>query len=408
MKKSIVAIVLVAGAILGAVFLFPFILNGGEGPQDEQLSQEDEPVVYEPQTVSIVCAGDIMVHASQLDAQKTGDGDYDFHNNFEYIKDYIQGADIAICNIETTFGGSPYTGYPSFSTPDVLAEALRDTGFDVAVTSNNHMLDRGVSGLLRTNEVLEQYGFVTTGSVSEENDPRYAMYTLPNGVDIAVIGYTYETPTGNRRSAINGSVLSEETAMHINSFSYEYLTEDLEKVNNVVNQAREAGAEIVVLFYHWGEEYQLESNPWQRRMAEETIALMDVDVIFGSHPHVLQETAFLPKDESGRKIPVYYSLGNLISNQRRETLDNKYTEQGAIARVDISIIPETGEICGVEMAVTPTWVEKYTENGRVKYYVIPLDENMESNAALAASGHLSRATDAKEIADGLLGIDRCL
>jgi len=224
------------------------------------------------------------------------------------------------------------------------------------------------------------------------------------GVDIAVIGYTYQTPTSNRVVAINGSQISSELAQHINSFGYEYIDEELAKINGTVEAARAAGADLVIMFYHWGEEYQLASNQWQQYMAEKTVETMDIDVIFGSHPHVLQEMVTLTSP-NGRQIPVYYSLGNLVSNQRTETLDipnDKYTEQGALAVVEFSVTLETGEKELTKVDVIPTWVDRYKVDGKFHYNIIPLDDNLQSNEVFAVSGHLDRAVDALEEANGLL------
>ena len=119
------------------------------------------------------------------------------------IRDSIKAADIALCNVETTFGGPPYSGYPAFSSPDELAKDLADAGFDVAFTANNHMHDRGENGIVRTVEVLKENGFVTTGSTVDGVSPRYAMINV-KGVDIGVIAYTYETPSLDGGVYLNG------------------------------------------------------------------------------------------------------------------------------------------------------------------------------------------------------------
>ena len=104
-------------------------------------------------------------------------------------------------------------------------------------------------------------------------------------------------------------------------------------------------------------------------------------------------------------VPVFYSLGNCISNQRAETLNNKYTEEGVLARAIITIKPDTGEVTCVDMNAIPTWVDRYKSGGRTRYAIIPLDDNLDANPTLAESGHLSRAKDAKEAARGILGIN---
>lgn len=500
--RFITFIVLVLAIIIvGAKFLIPAL--GGDGGQGGGLlsPEPEEPKLSDPVELSILCAGDVMAHSTQLTAQQKSDGSYDFSNNYIYIKPYIEAADVAICNVETTFAGAPYTGYPAFCAPDSLAECLKEVGFDVASTSNNHMLDKGISGAMRTLEVLQSAGIKTTGAVTETTDPRYAIFEA-KGVKVGVVAYTYQNTTQDRSVSINGNHVSAENAAHINSFNYNFIDEELAKIGQTVDEARAAGADIVVVFYHWGEEYQLKANKWQTYMAEQTVANMDVDVVFGSHPHVLQNAEMYGKDmlvardrwghylsdqaladlmeDEGmdvvagsakeiaaaakaaytdacvagglmipvkdqpmqwnmpagstedpaaayeqalaeatagilpkgvtmqyehKNVPVYFSLGNLISNQRAETLDNKYTEEGVLAQVKLTFQPETGEVLAVEMGGITTWVDRYSSGGHQNYYVIPLDENLESNETLKTSGHLSRARDAMEVARGILGID---
>ena len=379
--------------IVGAVAVIPLFSHKGEAEPPAPPAYTEEKTV----TIDIACVGDVMAHTTQVKAAEQGDGTYSFENNFEQVKPYITNADVALCNVETTFGGPPYRGYPAFSSPDVLAEDLADAGFDVAMTANNHMYDRGASGVTRTLEVLKANGFVTTGSTKSAGEPRYAMVNV-KGVNIAVIAYTYRTPSPDGGVYLNGVGVSAEAAARINSFGYENLDRDLERVAETVQAARDDGAELVILYYHWGEEYQLSANKWQKYIAEQTVNQMDADVIFGSHPHNLQETAYIGD------TPVFYSLGNFISNQRTETLgaDKRYTETGAIAQVRIEYNKTEGTVVGTEMSAIPTWVDRYSSGGKTVYMIIPLDEGLDQNAVLAASGHLSRAKGALEDANGIL------
>ncbi len=433
-QKLIAATLLIIVIVVGVFLVLPLFSRTAE--DGGILSPKPEPVPVEPVDISILCAGDVMAHSTQLKAQLQADGTYDFSDNYIYIKPYVEAADVAICNVETTFAGEPYTGYPAFGSPDSLATALKDAGFDIASTANNHMMDRHLKGALRTVQVLRDAGLKTTGCVETQEEPRYAMYETAKGIKVAVIGYTYQNSTGDSRVSINGSVVDSESAWHINSFNYAFIDSELTKIRGVAEDARAAGADIIALFYHWGEEYQLSANKWQVYMAEQSAATMDVDLIFGSHPHVLQNTDMLSRDHwitvdsdgnpvnvevdmdnpddipegiswanKQRKIPVFYSLGNLVSNQRAETLNNKYTEEGVLAQVNIRIQPDTGEILDVQMSGIPTWVDRYSSGGKNKYCIIPLDENVESNETLLTSGHMSRALDAREVARGILGFN---
>jgi len=188
----------------------------------------------------------------------------------------------------------------------------------------------------------------------------------------------------------------------INSFNYEVLDEDLKKVEAAISAARENGADIVVCYYHWGEEYQRAANPWQEYIAERTAA-MGADIIFASHPHVLQSVDILENQKTGKQVPVFYSMGNFLSNQRAETLNNRFTEQGMIARVNLKFDKETGEITFISADAMRTWLDKYKSGGKDVYAIVPLDDEFEENEALKASGHLSRARQAYEETEAVLG-----
>jgi poly-gamma-glutamate synthesis protein (capsule biosynthesis protein) len=393
LQVLIALLILVSGFLVYSLFF-----------EKEELVQEapapEEPAKADITHLEILCVGDVMYHSSQLTAAVQEDGTYHFEETYQYVKPYIQRADVAIFNLETTFGQAPYTGYPSFSTPDILAENLRSVGFDVAATANNHVNDRGVLGIDRTLQVLRQQHFVTTGSRDVLSRPRWAT-RMVKGIWVGTLAYTYQTPSLPGRVSINGSFVSQETADRINSFGYENMDAEVAKINEQVGLMKQSGMDIVILYLHWGEEYQLKANPWQHYIKESLTQNSDIDMIFGSHPHTLQEMEL-----ANQRVPVYFSLGNFVSNQRLETLGNRYTETGAMARVTLEYDRTAREITGLVMEAIPTWVEKYKKDGRDHYFIIPLDEQLEQNPQLLYSGHLARARQAKEDALGLLGTFR--
>ena len=354
--------------------------------------------------LSILCVGDIMAHSTNIkSAYEASTGTYDFNENYEYVTKYISAADLALCNMETTFQGTTPRGYPTFNAPDELAAAVRNAGFDVAITSNNHMMDSGFNGMQRTLEVLRSQGFVTVGSRYDGEDS-YAM-TEVKGVNIGIVAYTYET-TGADDSGvtINGTRIGEDSQKLINSFNYNELeTTDYDKIQKDIDDARGAGADIVICYFHWGNEYQREPDSNQLEMAQRA-ADMGADIIFASHPHVLQKVDVVTS-ESGKNVPVFYSMGNFISNQRTETLpsiaNRKYTEQGMIAYVDVEYMKGTDKILSETIRVLPTWVDRY--NGSSDYRIIPLDGDLDSNETLIKSGHLSRAKQALSDVKDLIG-----
>ncbi|MBR5228983.1 MAG: CapA family protein [Firmicutes bacterium] len=351
-------------------------------------------------SISLLCVGDVMAHSPNIKgAYDDATGTYDFTRNYHDVTAYISEADLALCNVETTFKGGNPSGYPLFNAPDSLATALAGAGFDVAITANNHMMDTGHDGMQRTLQVLRDAGMATVGS-RYEGEKSYTVVEA-EGVKIGVVAYTYETTFAGGSTTINGNPVYEKSESLINSFSYHDLeSTDYARMQADIDGAKADGAEIIVCYFHWGEEYQREPNMWQESVAV-AAANMGADVIFASHPHVLQGTDVLTTND-GRSVPVFYSMGNFISNQRQETLNNRYTEQGMIARVDIEYMKSTGEILSKTMSIVPTWVDKYG-SGKPVYAIVPLDENLQYNYDLSLSGHMSRAQQALEDIRALVG-----
>lgn len=357
-------------------------------------------------TVSIVSGGDVLIHGPVLEAADTGDG-YDFAKFFKHIKPYIEDADLAIANLETTLSGEPYSGYPILRGPDKLAEDLKSVGFDAVTTSNNHAYDGGYDGVLRTAKAVKKSGLKFTGTRLKEERPRYAM-TKAGELKVAVIGYTYQDGSAERE-CLNGNTIASDLVERINTFNAKTMRADVEEIAGVADEAREAGADIVVLCYHWGEEYQTHSNEEQQELARMSVKNADIDVIFGCHPHVPQEMDILKKEvEVGgekiiKKVPVYYSEGNLISNQRREyVFGYSEVESGVLAGVEITYDRRNRAVVSIKTDPLVYWVDHYGGT----YSIIPLDENFESNETLAASGHLSLARAALEETNAILGIDK--
>ena len=288
---------LLAAVLIAGIFLFTGLPQGAV--KDGNAAGQPVTPAPAPITLSIVCVGDTMVHQPQIASQYDSKSKtYNYDNNFQYVKKYVSTADLALCNVETTFAGGKPTGYPSFNAPDALAAALAKAGFDVAITANNHLYDKGLAGVKRTLTVLRSAGLVTSGT-HLSGEKNYAMKTV-KGVSVAVVSYTYETPSSNGRPTINSSPLSKEAEPLINSFSYDTLDTDLAKVAATVKAARKAGAEVVICYYHWGQEYQRVPDKWEEYIAKKT-ADMGADILFASHPHVLQKMGTVTGPTTDRK-----------------------------------------------------------------------------------------------------------
>lgn len=269
----------------------------------------------EPAEAVLLFAGDAMQHQAQLDkALEIGKDHYDYSDCFTLIAPEIRKADYAVVNLEVPLGGgNDYTGYPCFSAPDSFAQALKDAGFDMMLTANNHCLDRRDKAARRTLNVLDSLGIDHVGTFHDsiQRDSLVPFIKDVNGFKIAFLNYTYGT---------NGIMPREgvEVAMI-----------DKEKIRKEIGKAREKGAEIVVVAMHWGIEYVLIENGVQRDLAQFLIE-NDADVIIGGHPHVVQPIKVMRDELRGKDVPVVYSLGNFISNMK--TAD---TRGGAIVRVTL-------------------------------------------------------------------------
>lgn len=399
MKKISIIILAVLIIAVGLCIILPPLLHEQEKAPVQAPVAKEEP--EQPISLSISAVGDVMVHKPQIPAQYDSTSNtYNFDNNFEYVKKYVERSDLALCNLETTFAGGTYTGYPVFNAPESLADALKKAGFDAAFTANNHIMDMGLSGMKRTLEITRKAGLETAGT-HLDGEKNYTMTEVKN-IKVGIVAYFYETPEINGERSINGNQVNAEAWPLLNTFNYNSLDKDLLKVKQSIQDARADGADIVICYFHWGEEYQREPNEYQQKIAK-AAAAYGADVIFASHPHVLQGMKMITDEASGRAVPVFYSMGNFISNQRTETLDNRYTEQGIIAQVNLEYMKSKKQIISIRMDAVPIWVDKYIKNEKDVYTIIPLDDTMADNPSLAESGHLSRAAQALEDIKDLLG-----
>ena len=290
----------------------------------------------EPITATLTVAGDAMSHTPQIsDAYVAETGAYDYAPMIRYAKPWVEAADLAIANLETTFAGGPnYSGYPTFNTPDALGYALADAGFDLVSTTNNHCLDKGFSGLERTLDVLDEIGLPHVGTyrTREERDANHGIVVADcGGISIAVLAYTYGT---------NGIPVPSGKEWSVNLFNTDYTTNmsnfDAALVEADMAAARELGCDLIAVIMHWGIEYQLKENSYQDRLAE-TLIDWGADLVLGGHPHVLQPYEFLTTG-AGNTGFVCYSLGNFISSQVYE-----YTDTTVLLNLELKKDLVTGE-----------------------------------------------------------------
>lgn len=249
------------------------------------------------QQVTLLFVGDLMQHQAQIDAAHRGDGSYDYRHCFSLVSERIRKADVAIGNLEVTMGGEPYRGYPQFSAPDEYLYALRDVGFDILATANNHSLDRHRRGLERTLALIDSAGLVAMGTYRDAADRarRYPLMIELKGMKIAFLCATYGT---------NGIATTPPNV--VNSLSRDELSAD-------IRRARAMKPDAIIAYVHWGNEYQRYPNSEQESLARWLIS-EGVDHVIGSHPHVVQPIEMIPSEEYPTQHAVVYSLGNYVSN----------------------------------------------------------------------------------------------
>lgn len=348
----------------------------------EEVEEKPAPLTSTAQaTVSVM--GDIMGHKAMLTAaynptEKT----YNFDNIFPYIQKYVSASDYAVANLETTLrgteNGGKYQGYPTFNTPDTIADAVKKAGFDMLLTANNHSNDTGLTGMNRTLEVLNSKGLDHIGTMLEAGEKKYIVKDV-NGIKIGMMCYTYETNGANSKTKyLNGTAMKSDAAELINSFNYERLDDFYTELTANITAMKGEGAEEIMLFIHWGTEYKTAPNKYQQQIAQKVCDL-GVDVIVGGHPHVIQPIDLLTSSsDSSHKTLCIYSTGNAVSNQRRSasTLQTGHTEDGCLFSVTFTKYSD-GRVVISDTNLLPTWVNVFVDvnTQRNVYRIVPLDKS---------------------------------
>lgn len=265
--------------------------------------------------LSLLFVGDLMQHQAQIDAAKQGNG-YNYDDCFRHVKKEISEADIAVGNLEVTLGGRPYSGYPAFSAPDEYLYAVKDAGFDVLLTANNHCLDRRKKGLERTILMLDSLRLPHAGTYvnKDEREKNYPLLVEKNGFRIVFLNYTYGT---------NGI---EVTAPNVVNYI------DKEQIKKDVFTARRMLPDAIIACMHWGIEYRSLPERSERELADWLIQ-QGVDHVIGSHPHVLQPMEIQKDARTPTRHVIVYSLGNFISNMSKENTDG-----GAMVKLELQRI----------------------------------------------------------------------
>ena len=345
------------------MLLLPVLMYG----QDNTLKFHPQPT----QQLKLLFVGDLMQHQAQIDAAQRSDGSYDYTHCFSLVEERISSADLAIGNLEVTLGGEPYRGYPQFSAPDEYLYALRDAGFDILTTANNHSLDRRRRGLERTLTLIDSIGLVAVGTYRDESDrqQRYPLLIEKNGIRVAFLCATYGT---------NG--IGTTPPNIVNSLNRTELAKDIQK-------ARAMHPDAIIAMLHWGTEYQQSPNTEQRDLARWLIN-EGVDHIIGSHPHVVQPIEFIESNQYPTRHAIVYSLGNYVSNM-------------SITHGDVGLITELtfekiGHITHLkQFDYDLVWTERAALSRTGDFRIIPSD-TIPSDITLNARLHMQKAINTEK------------
>lgn len=325
---------------------------------DEVDNLWEEPVeVVENTRINLSFVGDIMFHIPQINSGRTEDG-FDFSQPFTYIKSYITKSDYSVANFETVTAGNDrgFSGFPMFNSPVETLDGIKDAGFDLLITSNNHSLDRGKTGIINTINEIRNRELDYLGT--SEDSRRPYIFKEINGVKLALFSYTQNL------NGLDNRLTKDELGRMVNLINLELIREDY-------IEAMEKNPDYSIIYLHWGNEYNRVSSQYQKDLAKE-LSSIGFDLIVGSHPHVIQEMDVI--SEYGKDTYVLYSLGNFISNQRYETMGVSYTEDGVILNITLNKDHINNSTTLEEINPIPTWVYRYWQGNKYHYYILPIED----------------------------------
>ena len=349
--------------ILAVVVVSGFAISGhitknldGEMPTAQTTSETTtEPSTTALSKVTLVAVGDNLIHNTLIDAGEQENGSRDYTSFYENIKSDISAADIAVINQETMLGGSSfaYAGYPCFNTPWEVGDAAINAGFDIFTCATNHSLDVGYAGIEQECKYFDSHPEVThVGTNDSEEDYNSVVYYEKNGIKFAILNYTYGT---------NGISIPESKPWCVNMMDKEKITAD-------VNAAKQ-NSDVVIVFPHWGTENSTSVSDYQREYIK-LFSELGVDIVIGTHPHVLQPVEWVENEQTGKKMLVYYSRGNFISHQ---TSLNQLC--GGMAQITVEKRGEEISITSAKLTPVVCWYK--SSSGRFGFSVYKLSDYTE-------------------------------
>ena len=312
--------------------------------------KEKNTVTEQETSARIMANGDLLYHDIIYISAKKSDGTYDFHENFEYVKPWLKQADLVIGDFEGTVNKDHYlAGYPLFNAPGEVMDAIKDAGYQVLDLAHNHILDSQIEGVVSTADAIEKAGMTPIGVYTHEpRDKAPIVIKEVNGIKVALLAYSYGF------NGIEQSISQEDYNRYLSDLDEDKMKAEIERA--------EKEADITIIMPQMGVEYQIEPTEEQKKLYHKMID-WGADIIFGGHPHVVEPAETVEKN--GDKKLIIYSMGNFISNQRIETMQDvenaKWTERGVL--MDVTIKKKSGKTTIETAQAHPSWVSRTPKGG---------------------------------------------
>ena len=356
-NKTFVVVLLIVVAISMALTLLaqgikglPLWNRNAPAVSQNSDSKGKNSVTEEETSVRIMANGDLLYHDIIYISAKKADGTYDFHENFEYVKPWLKQADLVLGDFEGTVNKDHYlAGYPLFNAPGEVMDAIKDAGYQVLDLAHNHILDSQIEGVVSTADAIEKAGMTPVGVYTHESrDKAPLLIKEVNGIKVAILAYSYGF------NGIEQSISQEDYNRYLSDLDEDKMKAEIERA--------EKEADITIIMPQMGVEYQIEPTEEQKKLYHKMID-WGADIIFGGHPHVVEPAETVEKD--GDKKLIIYSMGNFISNQRIETMQDvenaKWTERGVL--MDVTIKKKSGKTTIETAQAHPSWVSRTPKGG---------------------------------------------
>ena len=356
-NKTFIMVLLIVVAISMALTLLaqglkgiPLVNSSATTVSQSADSKEKTTVTEQETRARIMANGDLLYHDIIYISAKKTDGTYDFHENFEYVKPWLKQADLVLGDFEGTVNKDHYlAGYPLFNAPGEVMDAIKDAGYQVLDLAHNHILDSQIEGVVSTADAIEKAGMTPVGVYTHESrDKAPLLIKEVNGIKVAILAYSYGF------NGIEQSISQEDYNRYLSDLDEDKMKAEIERA--------EKEADITIIMPQMGVEYQIEPTEEQKKLYHKMID-WGADIIFGGHPHVVEPAETVEKN--GDKKLIIYSMGNFISNQRIETMQDvenaKWTERGVL--MDVTIKKKSGKTTIETAQAHPSWVSRTPKGG---------------------------------------------